>query len=1105
MRNLIPFLTLLALTAFGCAEADPGSGTTPPAEPVCGNGDLEEGEVCDDSNVISGDGCSAFCELEEVCTDTLDNDGDGDIDCDDRDCSRHTSCVEDCSTAGDEDGDGLSDCEDPDCAEADACTVAVREDCDTPGDEDENGFADCEDEACADSPACLETPEEDCDTVGDEDGNGRADCADPVCVTHPDCQEPLAEDCDTVGDEDGNDLADCNDPVCAGVGDCAPINCGDGTLQEDEGEQCDAGEAVNSDDAPNTCRTNCKLPWCGDSVIDDAVPDEEACDDGPLNNDRAPNACRENCALPTCGDGVVDNLAPNLEECEPESDSPDDPCNSVCAFKDRTMACGPDVDVVVLGDDQRVEDGVEYYRVAFDLSGPTSFVSPGIECGEDLGDTGTERVFLYTPPAVGTFLARTSFPGTEADTVVYARSPQCLFGAAICNNDAGDRSIGSEIRLEAGPDVATYLIVDTVSGAFGNVVLEVAEYTEVAKGDLCDPPFEICPEGLECLPDVDGDRCSEAFAPVGTEMVAVAVEDADGYGLVVRIEGVDENEDVTTFEATFLNVDLSQNIDFTFSLGTVAYFDDGQFESNTILGWGATNPIDDGFTGVTGYLVDDTGLRSEELIGLLLERTVALVGEDCDGFQIICEGGTSCLPEEGGDGTTCQTADGKPVLTLFETSWEAPGGLGFYAEGTDPEGDIAVLNVTYIDQVGDLGVPVDGADPIDLDLATVITELDGDSGLYNWQAWGALYYSYPAGAAMLFPAARAVAIDESGNQSDNHIDTEVAWPTVSGFGQPCDAGQEDYLCTFGYICDNYIGELGTCRQLDFQIHSCRVEIDAAGTQSLVYEFEQGVEALSDEAARAQVFAFDIHQRGELREARPYPISPAPFSRMGRLRFTLVGIDTITVEEDTHIFCHLKTANTDGRTTAFVRADLDAALGMGVPCAQGEGPICAEDLACFLAEGVTDMVCQLGSAPVIEDAHVVRDTVVGADLTLDLSDADGDLQNAYRIAWLDATKGHVLVPPFLRSIPLVETVYGETDITDIVIDTTMPDVGVDPALLWGDTEFLRVEVYDISGLTDTLDININIAEGQPCSTAADAVPCQSGLTCVDGGSGFVCTL
>src|SRR5262249_52557095 len=56
--------------------------------PRCGNGiiDASLGEQCDDGNVVSGDGCSPTSQLQEICTDLLDNDHDGRIDCDDPDC-----------------------------------------------------------------------------------------------------------------------------------------------------------------------------------------------------------------------------------------------------------------------------------------------------------------------------------------------------------------------------------------------------------------------------------------------------------------------------------------------------------------------------------------------------------------------------------------------------------------------------------------------------------------------------------------------------------------------------------------------------------------------------------------------------------------------------------------------------------------------------------------------------------------------------------------------------------------------------------------------------------------------------------------------------------
>src|SRR5690606_32229074 len=47
-----------------------GSGLVPygprTGEPVCGNGVVEEGEDCDDSNTTGGDGCDAECRLESV-------------------------------------------------------------------------------------------------------------------------------------------------------------------------------------------------------------------------------------------------------------------------------------------------------------------------------------------------------------------------------------------------------------------------------------------------------------------------------------------------------------------------------------------------------------------------------------------------------------------------------------------------------------------------------------------------------------------------------------------------------------------------------------------------------------------------------------------------------------------------------------------------------------------------------------------------------------------------------------------------------------------------------------------------------------------------------
>ena len=55
-------------------------------------------------------------------------------------------------------------------------------------------------------------------------------------------------------------------------------------------ETCDEGFLFNSDVLPNTCRTNCVLPFCGDNVLDTG----EACDDGnQWGGDGCNNLCSE--------------------------------------------------------------------------------------------------------------------------------------------------------------------------------------------------------------------------------------------------------------------------------------------------------------------------------------------------------------------------------------------------------------------------------------------------------------------------------------------------------------------------------------------------------------------------------------------------------------------------------------------------------------------------------------------------------------------------------------------------------------------------------------------------------------------------------------------
>jgi len=61
---------------------------------------------------------------------------------------------------------------------------------------------------------------------------------------------------------------------------------------------------------------------CGDGSVDGA----EECDDGALNSDSAPDACRTDCKSAACGDGIIDTG----EECDDGDSNPGDGCSNTC-------------------------------------------------------------------------------------------------------------------------------------------------------------------------------------------------------------------------------------------------------------------------------------------------------------------------------------------------------------------------------------------------------------------------------------------------------------------------------------------------------------------------------------------------------------------------------------------------------------------------------------------------------------------------------------------------------------------------------------------------------------------------------------------------------
>jgi cysteine-rich repeat protein len=260
----------------------------------CGNGiiDVRAAEVCDDGNIIDGDGCSRDCLSDETC-------GNGVVDaiaseqCDparnpaacDADCTVpicgdgfvNTAAGEECEEDGVQTATCEADCTRPKCGDQ-VVNLATGEICDA-GWDTVTCDGDCTLPACGDGwrNAALDEP---CDTAGNS-LSCDADCTPPVCGDLL-VNSAAGEECDT-GETDASCDVDCTLPAC-----------GDGFFNPAAGEQCDVGGTGAS------CDVDCTLPVCGDGFFNPAAG--EQCDDGNLIDT---DECTATCELASCTDGLL--------------------------------------------------------------------------------------------------------------------------------------------------------------------------------------------------------------------------------------------------------------------------------------------------------------------------------------------------------------------------------------------------------------------------------------------------------------------------------------------------------------------------------------------------------------------------------------------------------------------------------------------------------------------------------------------------------------------------------------------------------------------------------------------------------------------------------
>ncbi|MEE2756240.1 MAG: hypothetical protein VYA30_06250 [Myxococcota bacterium] len=289
----------------------------PGATRLCGDGtvDRQDGETCDDNNTVTEECdygelnctiCAADC-TEQAGTPQFCGDGrvNGPEQCDDNNTETEecdygqfacTVCAADCTEQPGRTrrcGDGVVDAQD-------------GETCD---DQNQNSNDDCTNEcqlpACDDQIRNGQESDVDC-------GGACEPCRDDfICNQNDDCQSNRCG------------------PPCGDIRQCptvclpAPV-CGNGIIED--GEDCDDGNAFTEDCAYGdqncqVCDARCqtvdgRTSYCGDGRVDDA--NGESCDDNNQNNG---DECTNACTLPACDDQIR-----NGQESDVDCGGPCEPC-----------------------------------------------------------------------------------------------------------------------------------------------------------------------------------------------------------------------------------------------------------------------------------------------------------------------------------------------------------------------------------------------------------------------------------------------------------------------------------------------------------------------------------------------------------------------------------------------------------------------------------------------------------------------------------------------------------------------------------------------------------------------------------------------------------
>ncbi len=254
----------------GDGDGDPGP------DPFCGDGLIDDGEQCDDANMVETDACLSDC-VEATCGDGIVHEG-----------------VEGCDDGNGVDDDECSNaCAPASCGDA-VVQMGTGETCDDGNADNTDGCIDtCVTATCGDGYVWLGN-----ETCDDGDADDTDECT-QACAAAT-CGDGFVwadnEQCD-----DGNMS---NTDACIDI--CEAATCGDGFVHAGV-EDCDDADQDNTD----ACLDTCAAASCGDGFVRTGV---EACDDGNnANDDGCSSTCTSEVYVLTFNDNsMVDDVQQNV-------------------------------------------------------------------------------------------------------------------------------------------------------------------------------------------------------------------------------------------------------------------------------------------------------------------------------------------------------------------------------------------------------------------------------------------------------------------------------------------------------------------------------------------------------------------------------------------------------------------------------------------------------------------------------------------------------------------------------------------------------------------------------------------------------------------------